>query len=199
MPEKLTNGAEIMVGSLSDARENQTGSFEKQTENANISVNGTDGLPVIMCIGSDRVAGDLLGPAVGRRLIEEYGLKAYVYGITGRNINGANIDRYDEFIKTNHRDGKIIAVDACLGSAKDIGGIKVSGVGVGAGYAVGKSGKRYGDIGVVGIVAENAEDNVMQLLSADCGLIEDLSGKVAEYIADNLDTLLGKHPARKRS
>ncbi|MDR2090356.1 MAG: spore protease YyaC [Clostridiales bacterium] len=149
-------------------------------------------LPVVMCIGSDRVSGDLLGPAVGRKLIEEYNLRAYVYGTTGRNINGANIDFYDGFIREIHKESKVVAVDACLGSGREIGKIKIGYRGVGAGYAVRKAGKRYGDVGIVGIVAENAEDNVMQLISVEVSLIEEMSGRIAEYLANNLDALTGE-------
>jgi putative sporulation protein YyaC len=147
-------------------------------------------LPVVMCIGSDRVSGDLLGPAVGKKLVE-YNLRAYVYGVTGRNINGANIDFYDGFIREVHKDSKVVAVDACLGAEKEIGKIKVGNRGVGAGHAVRKTGKRYGDIGIVGIVAENAEDNVMQLLSVEVSLVEELSARIAEYLAENLERLVG--------
>ncbi|MDR1939802.1 MAG: spore protease YyaC [Clostridiales bacterium] len=148
-------------------------------------------LPVIMCIGSDRVSGDLLGPAVGKILVEEYNLRAYVYGVTGRNINGENIDEYDGFIKKIHGGSVVVAVDACLGPEREIGQIKVSRCGVGAGFAVRKPGKRYGDVGVVGIVAKNSSDNVMQLLSAEYSLVEKLSRKVAEYVFGNMSELVG--------
>ncbi|MDR3262862.1 MAG: spore protease YyaC [Clostridiales bacterium] len=148
------------------------------------------GLPVIMCIGSDKVSGDILGPEVGRRLISDYNLGAYVYGITGRNINGENIDSYDSFIREVHKDSAVIAVDACLGGEKEIGNIKISKRGIGAGFAVGKKDKRYGDVGLVGIVGKISDDNVMQLISADCGLVEALSGKIAEYLADNMEKIL---------
>jgi putative sporulation protein YyaC len=143
-----------------------------------------------MCIGSDKVAGDLLGPAVGRILIEEYNLRAYVYGVTGRNINGENVDKYDGFIRDVHKDSAVIAIDACLGSEKEIGEIKISRRGVGAGYAVRRAGKRYGDIGIVGIVAKSSDDNVMQLVSVEYSFVEGLSRKLAEYISANIDTLL---------
>ena len=149
-------------------------------------------IPVVLCIGSDKVTGDILGPEAGRRLIEEYGIRAYVYGVTGRSVNGANIDKYDGFIREMHADSPIIAVDACLGAKAEIGNIKISGKGIGAGLAVRKSEKRYGDIGVVGIVAENSEDNVMQLISAEYDKVKDLSARVAEYVASNLVSLTAK-------
>ncbi|MDR1905547.1 MAG: spore protease YyaC [Clostridiales bacterium] len=143
-------------------------------------------IPVIMCIGSDRVTGDLLGPAVGKMLIENFNLKAYVYGVTGRNINGENIDAYDAFLREVHRDSRIIAVDACLGGENEVGKIKVSRCGVGAGFAVRGGKKRYGDVGIVGIVAKNDKDNIMQLMSVEYDFVEKLSRRIAEYINANL-------------
>jgi putative sporulation protein YyaC len=126
---------------------------------------------------------------VGKKLTSNYDIAAYVYGVTGRNVNGVNIDGYYDFVRKNHGDSAVIAVDACLGNKSEIGKIKIGRAGIGAGYAVGKTGKRYGDVGVVGIVGENTADNVMQLLSVKYDLIEDLSGRIARYLAENLNSL----------
>jgi putative sporulation protein YyaC len=186
MPEKQKDGSSLTFGKIS---ERQTNSPRRAVE-IMPEKRENNPLPVVMCIGSDRVSGDLLGPAVGKKLVEEYNLRAYVYGVTGRNINGANIDFYDGFIREAHKGSKVVAVDACLGSRREIGKIKVGSRGVGAGHAVRKSGKRYGDVGVVGIVAENAEDNVMQLISVEVSLVEELSERIAEYLAENLERLI---------
>ena len=36
--------------------------------------------PVILCIGTDKVPGDSLGPVVGDLLIMKYNIDAFVYG-----------------------------------------------------------------------------------------------------------------------
>jgi putative sporulation protein YyaC len=203
MQKKETDNSISVIGDIEEKRKDDLISVDRMLKKETDNLREKDipqkkdnlqreniALPVVMCIGSERVSGDLLGPAVGRRLVEDYNLRAYVYGVTGRNINGANIDFYDRFIREVHKDSKVVAVDACLGARREIGKIKVGNCGVGAGHAVRKSGKRYGDVGVVGIVAENAEDNVMQLISVEVATVEELSGRIAEYLAENLERLV---------
>jgi len=36
--------------------------------------------PVILCVGSDRLTGDALGPLVGSFLTKDYNVPTYVYG-----------------------------------------------------------------------------------------------------------------------
>ena len=80
---------------------------------------------VIVCIGSDRVAGDMLGPLVGSSLREKYRLPCPVYGAIGESVNGINLEEYLAMISKRHQGSKIIAVDAALGKKKDVGMIRL--------------------------------------------------------------------------
>lgn len=137
---------------------------------------------VIMCIGSDKVSGDSLGPTVGTLLINNINVNAYVYGKLGKTINSKNINEYVYFIKSRHKEATIIAIDACMGKREEIGSIKMSYNGIAAGLAVGRKAERVGDIGIVGVVAEESMDNLNSLMEVPYDEVYSLSLKLAEKV-----------------
>lgn len=137
--------------------------------------------PVIVCIGSEKVSGDALGPTVGTILIQDYGLKAYVYGTLDRSVNGVNINKFLKFIDNIHSGSLIITVDAAVGEKKEIGMIKYKEEGINAGAALGHNNPVKG-IGIVGIVGENKGNIMANLLSADYNSVNKLSRKIARLI-----------------
>ena len=138
---------------------------------------------VVLCIGSDKVSGDCLGPTVGTLLIEKHNVNAFVYGRIGRSVNSLNISDYVNFLNDNHKDALIIAVDACLGKSGDVGKVKICDRGVSAGLAVGRNNKRVGDVAVLGIVGEAGSDNMSALLSVPYGSVYALAESVARSVA----------------
>jgi putative sporulation protein YyaC len=92
---------------------------------------------VILCIGSDMVSGDSLGPSVGSKLIDKFNINTYIYGRIGRPVNALNIENYLEFLEKYHNGAILIAIDACLSNKEtDVGKIKISYKGIAAGLAV---------------------------------------------------------------
>ncbi len=106
-------------------------------------------LPVIMCIGTDLVGGDCLGPIVGELLVES-NVSAYVYGTLKRPITASNLKEYYEFIRSNH-SSTLIAVDSCVG--KDVGLISVMHGSLKPGAASGKVLPEVGDISVTAVTS----------------------------------------------
>lgn len=138
--------------------------------------------PVILCIGTTNVSGDSLGPLVGDKLVDDYNIDAYVYGRTGKPVNGINYCEYVAHIKTHHKDSLIIAVDACLGGSKDIGRIKYIMRGLQAGAALNKKLDKIGDIGILGVVGESGKNNLEALMCVPKENIMSLSEKVAKKV-----------------
>lgn len=139
--------------------------------------------PVILCIGTNKIMGDSLGPTVGDLLIMEYNINAYVYGHTARPINGVNYTDYLKHINSHHKNNLIIAIDACMGKLDDIGKIKCSLNGIAAGGALKKGYKRVGDIGILGIVAQAKNgDNLSVLKNVNGNLIQQLSRSIANMV-----------------
>lgn len=144
--------------------------------------------PVILCIGTNKIIGDSLGPLVGDFLSDIYDVNAYVYGKSDKNVNGINFKNYTKHLDCHHKNALIIAVDSCVGNKEDVGKVKYTKAGVKAGGALGKDNLRIGDIGILGVVAEKCNDNFNQLKKVDKIFIEDM----AFYISGKIVTLL-KH------
>ena len=110
-------------------------------------------LPVVLCIGSDRVTGDCLGPIVGQMLVER-GVNAFVYGTLGRPITALNLAEAVEHIKHAHPDKKVLAVDSSVGKLSDVGKIRVAFGAIAPGSADGKKLPRVGDVSVTATVTD---------------------------------------------
>jgi len=138
----------------------------------------------VICIGSDRVAGDMLGPLVGSSLRDEYHLPYPVYGALGESVNGLNLEEYLSMIERRHGGSRIIAVDAALGKGEDVGRIRLKKGGIKAGGALEREGGKVGDVGIVGVVAkEQAPKDVYQtLLAVPFPLVSELARRIAEMI-----------------
>lgn len=145
--------------------------------------------PVVICIGTPKVCGDSLGPRVGDKLVETYGVDAYVYGRTASPVTGLNCGNYFKHIKTHHSKSLIIAVDACLGASEDVGKIKYSLDGLRAGSALGKLLGKFGDVGFLGVVAPKNDDNMKSLYSVSEECVEALSEKIAKKIQNLIQNL----------
>ena len=76
---------------------------------------------VFLCIGSDRVTGDCLGPYVGYRL-SQYQLPGIsVYGTLNQPVHAVNLEHMTDFITLHHPAALVIAVDASLGEKEHLG------------------------------------------------------------------------------
>lgn len=135
--------------------------------------------PVFLCIGSEKISGDSLGPAVGDFLTGKYNQKCFVYGTTNRSVNGENLEEYLDFIFSVHKDSPVIAVDACLGKSANIGKIKISATGVCPKKAVTGINKNVGDLGILGVVGETSTNALYQLMTVPIVNVENLGDKIA--------------------
>lgn len=136
---------------------------------------------VIVCFGTTSISGDALGPMVGTRLAERYNVPAFVYGTEKCSVNGKNMREWLAFIKEAHRGALFIAVDASLGASDKVGKIIIRSDGVCPAAIKGKR-ERFGDVGILGVVAENKGDTLMQLMSVSPLYVEKLADEVAVLI-----------------
>ncbi len=136
---------------------------------------------VVVCIGSEKIAGDSLAPLVGDELRERYAVKNFVYGTTDESINGRNYDEWLEFILKVHKGAKILAVDAGLGAVASVGRIRLT-TGVVPKKAVTGGGKAVGDAGIVGIVGEVSDNPLGALLTVSADEVQKMAEKIAFVI-----------------
>ena len=98
----------------------ETYSFNAFHENTGKSVcgaikscNRNGKTPIIVCIGSDLVLGDSLGPLVGTMLLKKK-ICAYVYGTLSAPITAKEILCAKTHLKMLHPDSFVIAIDAAV-------------------------------------------------------------------------------------
>ena len=114
--------------------------------------------PILICIGSDLVLGDSLGPLVGT-MLRQSNVSSFVYGTLNYPITAKEIEYAKEYLKSMHPNSVSIAIDAAVGNPEDIGLIKVVNTGLKPGLGVDKNLGQIGDISIVGVVAGRSKDN----------------------------------------
>jgi len=139
LPDTASVGAEPLVGSERD--------FEFDCALLSLGK-----LPVVLCIGSDRVTGDCLGPIVGQMLVER-GAPAFVYGTLTRPVTPLYLKNAGKNIKDAHSD-KVLAIDSSVGRTADIGKIRIAFGSIAPGSADGKKLPKVGDVSITATVTD---------------------------------------------
>lgn len=153
-------------------------------------------LPVIVCIGSDLAIGDSLGPIVGSMLkFKTQGLGVFLYGTLAAPITAKEIPYMRTFLKETHRNNPIIAIDAAVGEAGDIGLIKLHDTPLMPGAGANKQLGALGDISIMGIVAEKSLGNYGLLNTTRLNLVYTM----AEIVSDGLAALLWERFGQKNT
>lgn len=139
--------------------------------------------PVILCIGSDLSVGDSLGPITGTKLKQQLaGLNCYVYGTLSKPITAHEVKYMNDFLKLTHPNSPVIAVDAAVGLAGDIGLIKVARRGLKPGSGANKKLQKVGDVSIMGIIAEQSVFNYSLFSATRLNVIYRMSDIIAEGI-----------------
>lgn len=107
---------------------------------------------VIVCIGTDLVVGDSLGPYTGSILTESKINNVVVYGTLEYPITAKETKTLTNLIRKIHPSAKILVIDAAVGKSEDIGTIKISNTSIKPGLGVNKNLDEIGDISIIGIV-----------------------------------------------
>lgn len=139
-------------------------------------------LPVFVCIGTDAVSGDSLGPLIGTLLAQKLCGKTYVFGTLERPLTARDVNSAAEFIKRICPYGKVVAIDAAVGKKEEVGGVRVADSPVKPGLGVNKNLSDTGDISIIGIVDEKKESG------GNLGLVRfSLVYKIAETVAGGIE------------
>lgn len=136
-------------------------------------------IPVIVCFGTKNVSGDSLAPEVGSILKNKFKMPMFIYGDLEHPIDAVHAKEAITHIKEVHGNSIIIAVDACVGKKEDIGKIRVRQGGVRPAEAINKKIGAFGDIGVLGIIAEANDNPLMGLMTVSPLKVSKLANKIA--------------------
>lgn len=107
---------------------------------------------VFLCIGSDRMTGDCLGPYVGQQLSGLDGQEIFVYGTLEKPVHALNLAEMIQKLQKDHPRALVIAIDACLGEKRHLGYVTIADGALHPGAGVRKELPPVGDIHITGIV-----------------------------------------------
>lgn len=138
--------------------------------------------PVFLCIGTDRIIGDSLGPMVGSMLERESCGQIPVFGTLQKPVHAMNLHQISEQIKKKHPDRMVIAVDASLGHYKEIGSVYVRSGALRPGAGVSKNLPAAGDISITGIAAPDSQQPYLSLQTARLSTIAAMAETICACI-----------------
>ena len=151
-----------------------------------ISLNEKNNRPIFICIGSDLVLGDSLGPLVGT-FLKSKNVQSYVYGTLNYPITAKEVEYAGKYLKQMHPDCISIAIDAAVGNADDVGLVRVLNKGLKPGLGVDKNLNEIGDISIVGIVAGKSLQNYNLFNLTRLNLIYKMAQTIASGIENYID------------
>ncbi|MCD8239255.1 MAG: spore protease YyaC [Clostridiales bacterium] len=139
---------------------------------------------VLLCIGTDRITGDSLGPLVGDRL--QSSIFCPVYGTIHNPVHAKNLKHA---LSAINRRGKplVIAVDAALGVHTEH--ITVADEGVRPGTAIGKSLPTAGAISITGIVGSDSPSGMRVLQNTRLAVVMDMSDIIAGAVSSAISEI----------
>lgn len=134
---------------------------------------------IILCIGSDRLTGDSLGPLIGYKLSKRKVNNVYVYGTLKDPVHALNLDETVASIYKTHKNPYIIAIDASLGSRQHLGYITLAKGALKPGAGVRKELSDIGNISITGIVNISGVSEVLLLQTTRLNVVMSM----ADYIS----------------
>lgn len=144
---------------------------------------------VAVFIGTDRSTGDSLGPLAGTLFSERRPRNMTVYGTLHRPVHATNLDAYIQYIKDEHRNPFIIAIDACLGRSTSIGYITAQRGPLRPGAALNKDLQEIGDIHMTGIVNTSGFMEHAVLQNTRLSIVMDMARGIADIMEQVDDSL----------
>ena len=140
--------------------------------------------PVVVCIGSDLAIGDALGPVCGSMLkYKTQGLNSFLYGTLSSPVTAKEIRALRSFLRETHKNSPVIAVDAAVGDAGDVGLIKILDRPLQPGAGANKKLGAIGDLSVMGIVAEKSIKSYALLNTTRLNLVYSMSEIISEALS----------------
>lgn len=135
---------------------------------------------LFLCIGSDRMTGDSLGPLVGHELSLCPLKDCIVYGTLSHPVHAANLAETVQEIRSSYSKHHIIAIDAALDERSTIGQISLHPYPLFPGAGVQKSLPPVGEISITGVVAALAPDAADRLSDIRLSLVMQLANCITE-------------------
>lgn len=134
---------------------------------------------LFLCIGSDRSTGDSLGPLTGYLLKQKDAVLeltgTVVVGTLSLPVHAVNLETVIQVLEEDFSDYVIVAVDASVGTRKNVGCITLAEGGLKPGYGVNKNLREVGDISITGIVSWGSRLEPILLQNIRLGMVMDMA------------------------
>ncbi|WHY94995.1 spore protease YyaC [Neobacillus cucumis] len=157
--EKCERPGLLSVQETTEERE-----IEKMAKNLKLVLDSTKDEIIFLCIGSDRSTGDSFGPMVGT-MLKDRKIPFPVYGTLEEPVHALNFKKILKGIKQTHNEPFIVAIDAALGEASQIGLIVLKEGAIFPGKALNKGLPSVGDYHLKAIVNYLDPYNPMESLN----------------------------------
>ena len=140
---------------------------------------------IFVCVGTDRIIGDSLGPIVGSLLQDRIPNK--VYGTVENPVHALNVNEIGKTIKEKHEGTTIVAIDACIGITIPKGSIRLRNTPVKPGKGACKELDEIGDYSIAGIVYEKLPGDTARIINEQLGYVRlDFISKMAKVIVEGI-------------
>ena len=148
---------------------------------------------IFVCIGTNKIVGDSLGPIVGEILKQNLKEKNIsVIGDLKYNVNINNIHKYVRKIENDYENPYIISIDSALSRTIAPENVFIIKKGLIPGSALKRKSKEIGNIAIKGIVGKYDKNSLMNfynLKTVDYKLILRLSKNISKIILKSIKFL----------
>ena len=141
---------------------------------------------VFLCIGSDRVTGDCLGPYIGHLLTPHETGHIFVYGTLSCPVHALNLEKTSSLITRLHPHALVIAIDASLGQKKHLGYVTIANGALHPGAAIHKQLPSVGHIHITGIVNVSGVLEQLTLQTTRLSTVIFLADKIVQGILESI-------------
>lgn len=141
---------------------------------------------IFLCVGTDRVTGDCLGPFVGQKLSSYSGSGFSVYGTLFHPVHALNLSEMSDYIHSHHPKALIIAIDASLGEKKHLGYVTIANGALHPGAAIHKQLPSVGHIHITGIVNVSGVLEQLTLQTTRLSTVVFLADKIVQGILESI-------------
>jgi putative sporulation protein YyaC len=137
---------------------------------------------VLVAIGTDRLTGDSLGPLVGSRA-RELAPGLPIYGTLEEPVHAINLADTIKKINQEYRGPLVVAVDACLGQARNVGTVSIGRGALCPGTGVHKDLPPVGEVSISGVVNVGGFLEFLVLQNTRLCLVMQLADCIARSLA----------------
>lgn len=139
--------------------------------------------PIYLCIGSDRVTGDALGPLVGTLLCQACPTLS-VIGTLSSPVHALNLKATMDYLQQNYPDHPVVAIDASLGTRAHQEYFTIGAGSLEPGAGVNKLLGCAGDLYITGIVGPSGPLSQLTLQTVRLSLILSLAFTISTAITN---------------